>query len=524
MSAQAAIVPDAGPVRVLVVWWPDWPVAAAVAAEGLDGDSPIALLDHGLVHACSPAARATGVRRGLKQREAQARCPDLTVLLHDEARDQRMFEPVLRTLEDGVPLVQVLRPGMVVIRAQGVVRYHGGEREAADAVRMLAQSPAEQGRSAQTADVRVGIADGPFAAEQAARTAPSGGTAIVPPGAAAAFLAPLPVSLLGVPSLAGLLAKLGIRTIGGFAELDAASVRDRFGEEGLAVHRVAAGLDPSAFVPRIVPAERATLLAFEPPLERVDQIAFALRQTAERFLDALAADLLVCTGLEVTVEQERGAPSVRTWLHPRSFTPLDVIDRVRWQIEGADLSTPVVQVRLEPAMVDAAAAHEQGLWGSGPDERIHHALTRVQSLLGHEAVVTPVIGGGRMSADRRVLVPWGERALSDRATDRPWPGRLPGFAPASVFPATTPVVLLDQAGEPLDVTERGRLTGIPTALVADGTPPAAISAWAGPWPLEERWWDAAAARSVHRMQVVADGSAWLVYLEQGRWWTEARYT
>ena len=59
-----------------------------------------------------------------------------------------------------------------------------------------------------------------------------------------------------------------------------------------------------------------------------EQIAFALRRTAEGFLDALAEERLVCTALTVEVTSDRGERRTRTWLHPRVFTPLDVIDRV----------------------------------------------------------------------------------------------------------------------------------------------------------------------------------------------------
>ena len=63
------------PVRTLLVWCPDWPV---VAAEIVDGDArPRARLSccrANRVVACSEAARAEGVRRGLRRREAQSRC------------------------------------------------------------------------------------------------------------------------------------------------------------------------------------------------------------------------------------------------------------------------------------------------------------------------------------------------------------------------------------------------------------------------------------------------------------------
>jgi protein ImuB len=509
------------PERTIVAWCPDWPVRAAAEEAGLTRSAEIALVEKGFVHACSAAARAAGVRRGLRIREAQSRCASLTVLPVNPGADARRFEPVLLALEAGIPTVQVVRPGVVVIRAQGPARYFGGEEAAADAVLGLLTT-------AGVPEACVGIADGPFAAEQAARScAPGSRIRVVPQGGSSAFLAPMPVALAGLPELTAVLAKLGIRTLGAFAALDADQVRDRFGSPGAAAHRIAAGLDPRRMIPRSKPADRDATVEFEPPLDRVDQIAFALKRTAEGFIAALQADLLVCTGLTVEVLAEDGGRHRRTWLHPRSFTPLDVIDRVRWQLQGAEsgLGAAISAVRLSPANVDAAANHEQGLWGGGPDERIHHALSRVQSMLGHEAVLTATIGGGRLVADRRVLAPWGERAVPQRAADRPWPGSLPGFSPASVFGDRPAVQLLDPAGATVTVDERGMPSGPPAVFSGPGAAARMpVTAWAGPWPVLERWWDTAAARSVHRMQVaVGDGSAWLLCLEDGAWWAEARY-
>ncbi|HEX8803675.1 MAG TPA: hypothetical protein VF743_05765 [Acidimicrobiales bacterium] len=51
----------------------------------------------------------------------------------------------------------------------------------------------------------------------------------------------------------------------------------------------------------------------------------------------------------------------------------------------------------------------------------------------------------------------------------------------------------------------------------------AITAWAGPWPCDERWWDPARHRRRARVQVEAGGVAHLLVLESGRWWVEATY-
>jgi protein ImuB len=75
------------------------------------------------------------------------------------------------------------------------------------------------------------------------------------------------------------------------------------------------------------------------------------------------------------------------------------------------------------------------------------------------------------------------------------------------------------------VTERGSMTAEPARLHTDGSDgPLVVQAWAGPWPIDELWWDPAGARKVARFQLVAvDGSAWLLVVEGDQWWIEARY-
>src|SRR5215211_2481451 len=97
--------------RMVVVWCPDWPVAAA----GAPPDSLTAVVHANRVVACSGAARAEG------------RCPELELLAHDPARDARAFEPVLAAVEQLTPWVEVLQPGECAFPARGAARYHGGE-------------------------------------------------------------------------------------------------------------------------------------------------------------------------------------------------------------------------------------------------------------------------------------------------------------------------------------------------------------------------------------------------------------
>ncbi|MEO6826202.1 MAG: DNA polymerase Y family protein [Microbacteriaceae bacterium] len=541
--------------RAILVWIPDWPIVAARQAcrvgsdvEGEEG-SPIAIIDRGLVFACSARARADGVRRGLRLREAQSRCTELVTLAADPVLDVRAFEPVLAGIEQLMPGVQPIRPGICAVRARGPARFYGSEAQAAA---MLLRCLGELG----FAESRIGVADGLFAAEQAARystrsSTPTGDSPvrIVPPGESPRFLAPLPVGILGDAPLATVLIRLGVHTLGNFAALDAAQVRHRFGESGARAHALAGGTDASAVTPRPPRKNLDVTVEFEPPLERIDQVTFTIRSAADQFITQLNGIFQVCTSIQVTVHSESGEVSERTWLHPRWFTAADVVDRVRWQLQGSGttnsgLNSAVARVTVSPGRLDAVGNHEEGLWGTAPDERIHHGLSRVQGILGHDEVFTPMLGGGRMLAERQILVPWGDRPPEKQSSARgqPWPGNLPAPLPASVFSPPLPAVVLDRAGIPVAVDDRGGLTASPDRFtVADRFPTdhfatdqahpdplrhprQTVAAWAGPWPIEERWWDADSARTVNRFQMVdADGAAWLLLYSNGQWWAEARY-
>ncbi|MFT4297548.1 MAG: DNA polymerase Y family protein, partial [Micropruina sp.] len=422
------------PRRCLVVWFPDWPVTAWHRTESDPSAEPVAILEAGTILACSRSAQADGVTEGMRRREAQARCPGLVVVPADPGRDDRVFGAVLDRLEQVAPGFQVVRAGLCAVPARGIARYYGGERPASE---VILDVLAELGLP----DARVGVADGLFTAEQAARsTAPPDRIEVVPPGEAAAFLAPLPVTVLAEETLSVLLRRLGVRTLGSFAALQAGAVRERFGAHGARLHALAGGRDSRPLLPRTPPPELIREASFEPPLELVDQVAFSVRATADEFVAALSAHRLVCTELRVGCTDADGRIGERVWLHPSCFDAAAVVDRVRWQLAGTEgWRGGIVAVRLEPVAVDEAAHHEPGLFGAGVDERMHHALSRVQAMLGHEGVATPVIAGGRWLAERQQLVPWGERVVPASSRAEPWPGSLPAPAPATVFPRRHPV-------------------------------------------------------------------------------------
>ena len=106
----------------------------------------------------------------------------------------------------------------------------------------------------------------------------------------------------------------------------------------------------------------------------------------------------------------------------------------------------------------------------------------------------------------------------------PWPGRVPKPAPALVLPQPMGAVVLDVNGRPVGVSARLELTADPVSVLVEKAAAVEITGWAGPWPVEERWWAPDEMRRRARFQVVlADGRALLLSLGGGHWAVEAIY-
>jgi len=515
--------------RILAVWCMDWPAVAAAASAGLAPTAPVAVTCANRVVACSAAARAAGVRRGLRRREAQARCPQVHVAASDPSRDARFFEGVTVAVDDVVPRVEVLRPGLLVLPVRGAARYFSSERAAAE--RLL------DAVAAAGAECQVGIADELATAVFAAR---AGRT--VPPGGDAEFLSGLSIrQLAGEPSLSGqgrgeladLLWRLGVRTFGEFAALPRAEVAARFGSDALVAHRMAAGEPGRPPGGRDLPPELDAVLNCDPPIDRVDAAAFAGRTLAAALHRSLESAGVGCTRLAVVAVTAGGGELTRVWRCAEPLTADATADRVRWQLDGwltarraqgRGPAGPITALRLHPVEVVSAEALQLPLWGGLGEEdrmRARRALVRVQGLLGPDAVRVPVLSGGRAPAERITLIPLGDELVPAAAPDRPWPGRLPEPAPTVL--ADEPVELLDAQGNPVRVNARGMFTAEPARL--DG---AALSWWTGPWPVDERWWESGPeAASVGRMAraqvLLGEDRALLLCYRRGRWFAEGVY-
>jgi len=451
---------------------------------------------------------------------------------------------------------------------------------------------------------RVGVADGLFAAGVAACIAGPGDPLVVKQGAAGEFLGPLPLAWLASARLAGwgvvedgfadlvdLLERLGLKTLGEFAALPTASVLGRFGRKGADAQLLARGLFEQPVRGRRPPPDLAVEAELSPPADQLEAVVFVARALAEQLHQRLSAQGLACTLVAIEVETEQGVRLRRSWRHEGALGAGAIGERARWQLEawsqGGSGAGRLTRVALVPEEVYPDKGRQLGFWGEDPaaGERAARALARVQAVLGPDGALTAVLQGGRDYSEQVRLVPWGEPqelapvgaatprrrtaarvpmssrppsvpaqlpsvgraaahvpegSLEQLAGAPPWPGRLPGLAPAVVYKPPLPVEVLDAAGSPVVVGGRGFLSAPPvTVVLGKQGCPLAVTAWAGPWPLEEHWWVGGGRRRAW-LQVVLAGNplaqegqgarspgpearAYLLAREKGKWWAEAAY-
>jgi DNA polymerase-4 len=194
--------------------------------------------DRGVVSAASYEARRYGVHSAMPLRTAGRLCPDGIFLPVDGRKYQAVSREVMAILRRFTPLVEPISIDEAFLDVTGSQALFGDGEAIARQVK-----GAIRGETGLTASV--GVATTKLVAKVASDLRKPDGLVVVPPGAEAAFLAPLPISRLwgvGVPT-ATALRDYGVTTIGDLAALPPEILERRFGKFGSALADRARGRD-----------------------------------------------------------------------------------------------------------------------------------------------------------------------------------------------------------------------------------------------------------------------------------------
>jgi DNA polymerase-4 len=267
----------------------------------------------------------------------------------------------------------------------------------------------------------VGVAANKFIAKIASDLEKPDGLVVVPAGAEARFLAPLPIARLwGVGKVtAAELEGMGVRTIGQLAGIPEAHLRARFGENGALLRALALGVDERPVEPFAPPKSMGAEETFERDHGDVDRLLATLRAQAERVARQLRADGYA--GRTVTLKLRFADFSTLTRRHTTDPTQdgLAIYREARMLLERIALRQPVRLIGLSVSELAPAGAGQLPLLG--PDtarrERLAHALDQLAARFGDRSVrPASVLGRGQA---RRV-------GYSERPVRRESPGEEPG--------------------------------------------------------------------------------------------------
>ncbi len=454
------------------------------------------------------------------------------------------FEPVVRAVVAHVPLVEVTAPGIIVFATRGPSRHAGGDDALAALVRAAIQrqlgaahdTGAVHGTGTARPRFGIGIADGRLAAAIAAQHSLHTGTPhVVAPGASRNVLSDTPVHALvqcvevigavgaGVPGaddvasyreVVSLLQRLGLYRFGDVATLSEADLIARLGAFGRDLFRLAHGMDRHPPLTVAPPPDRVCSHQFDSPVESRDAVLAIVDQLATAVVGHLVAHGLSVVRLHVSLESDHGERSERMWYRADGWSAGAIVESVRWQLDAwvqHDAPTSgVVGVRLSPEQMVVDVGRQASLWGGERDGDRHaqRAIRRVVDMHGAESVTIPTWRGGRDPARwfefvRSDAVDLERRVVREVAMPVTWRGSLPSPAPSLVFDAA-PDAHIDvhgTDGRSVGVTSRHAMSDEP-AVVRMGSATYDVLAWAGTWPVEERWWDAQRARRAVRLQLL----------------------
>ncbi|MEW6486430.1 MAG: DNA polymerase IV [Thermodesulfobacteriota bacterium] len=274
----------------------------------------------GVVAACSYEARAAGVRSALPISQAWKLCPGAVFVRPRFERYAQISEAVFSVLRRYTDCVEPLSIDEAFLDVTGSERLFG---EGAAVGRRIKDAVREElGLVAS-----VGVAPNKFVAKVASDLEKPDGFVVVPPGAAGAFLAPLPLGRLwGVgPKTAERLMGVGLRTIGDVARLRPRDLAGLLGEGAEHLAALARGEDDRPVEAGEAAKSLGAETTFEEDVDDPEVVRRALLALADRVAGRLRRRRLRAGGVTLKFRDERFASCTRSAVLAR---PTDLGDEL----------------------------------------------------------------------------------------------------------------------------------------------------------------------------------------------------
>ncbi|MDQ6825684.1 MAG: DNA polymerase Y family protein [Candidatus Eremiobacteraeota bacterium] len=476
---------------------PFYKLAAALYDQPVEENSAVLLadkLERGHVVALNDSARKSGARIGMTLMAAQSFLRDPKILVHDPARSAELWGRVLAALDAVSPLIDDAGEGTAFLEMRGISGIP------ADWIALIHKVLCDI-----ALPFRLGGGNNKFTARAAAFTEDG---KICPAGDEPKMLAPLPLSLLDMDAATlERLHLLGIRKLGQLAKLPHGSFVRRFGVQGAQWHRCAQGIDARPFLPRSHEMRIEAALYGEGSADREEQVLFALRK-----LVAFVAGDIVLLGkragvLQLQMECENG-DVFKLLIHLAQPTAHvgTMFDLVRVKVEGLVFDSPLLGLRLRAQQLEEGGTPASLFAGSDPDETVVTlTLARLEAVLGSgHALRAHIVDAHRDEA----------RFTYDHFKLPGNPGRDSHATQALPSQPTAQFRLLNVHEIEVKILKSG------PAFV--GNPPQRVIDYAGPWRIDESWFDQAVTRDEYDV-LLEDGTLARIYQSGDNWYLQGTY-
>lgn len=443
---------------------------------------------HRLLAVSAPAA-AAGLRVGMSLIAARERCPTLRLVVDDPAVTAPLTTALLRLCAQASQAVELAQPGVLFLDWDGTGGTATAELELA--VWLTATLTAELALSGQ-----VGIADGPFTAAVAGRTRARAETPLrVPPGQAAAFLAPFELTILpGSRAWLPQLRALGLQRVGELAALPASAITTRFGPAGLQAHRLANGHDRRPLRVSHAMIEPQVTVTFTPGETLLDRLLFSVSRALDQLWEQLTEAGLAAEGLIIQLTLDGAGPLILP-VPLLALTGLNrlAMETLRAQLSDTSLPAPITALTLRLTGVGPVRGHQLALTEAGraslrPQQQ--ETVGRLLAWLGPDGVCRAWLRPSFLPEQASQWVSW----TSPPPTSQP-----PLTQTPTVLPAWPGLRWLTPA-HPVTVT----LAASGPTAVHDGTAWRPVTASDGPYRVATSWWSGASEAIARDYYLIAD--------------------
>lgn len=440
------------------------------------------------VQQASEAAKALGVRPGVRKASALSMAPQLHVIHHQPGVQQEALEQVATWLLQFSPSVSLQPPEGVLVDLQASLRLFGGR---ARLVERICSGLSELGFS-----IRLALAPTPTAAWLLAQY--QDGSCIEHESLLAAGLAHLPVGILASAAAhRDALAAIGVHHFADLARMPRAGLAQRYGTPLLTEIDRALGRQAEPRHWFQAPARFSVRLELLAQVEQAEALLFASQRLLRQLCAWLGARRAACRQAVLIAEHDRAHRGYPATPHTRIELRLSQPSRdperfsilLREQLARLTLPAPVhtLQLNCDEPLTLPDQHHELFPTPGSDTESLSRLVERLQSRLGQDQV------------QRLVLVADHRPEAAYRIDPLDQPGQPRRSCDTEAFLSTggmpRPLWLLN---EPLALPERQHRPWWhgPLTLLA------------GPERIETGWWD---ARLIQRDYFIAqaESSSWL---------------